>query len=91
MVLPFSVFAVLTESSGDVTMNLVITHMESNDEDYNHTGNLHFPDLVAEMSYHLRLRQRVFSAPGSYLFSLLADGELIAQRRLNVYQREGET
>ncbi len=88
---PFSVFALLTDSVGEVMMKLIITHMESNEVVYTHRGVLPFVDVVAEVFYHLRLRQRVFSAPGSYLFSLLADAELIAQRRLRVYQREGET
>lgn len=87
---PFSVFAVLTEAAGDVTMKVVMTHMETNEEVYIHAGILHFADPVAEVYYHLRLRQRVFPAPGLYLFALFADGELIAQRRLRVYQREIE-
>ncbi len=90
MAVPFSVFATLTGADGNVTMKLVVTHLESNDEIHFHTGILRFPDPVVEVYYHLRLSQCVFPAPGSYVFSLQADAELIAQRRLRVYQRESE-
>lgn len=88
---PFSVMAVLTDGLGNGRIELVVRHVESNEEVYAHRADLVFSDKVAEVTYHLRLRQLVFPAPGNYQFTLLLDGEWMAQRRLRVYQRETET
>ncbi len=90
LVAPFSVFAVLTDGLGGATMELLVTHMDTNEETYSHQASLTFPDKVTEVSYHLRLRQFVFPAAGTYQFTLLLDGEWMAQRRLRVYHREIE-
>src|SRR5207248_6172022 len=58
--LPFSVFAVLTDGLGSGTIELGIVHMETNEVLYSHQGVLTFPDIVTEVMYHFRLRQRVF-------------------------------
>ena len=87
---PFSVFAVLTDGVGTATMELLVTHMDTNEEVYSHHATLTFPDKVADVLYHLRLRRFVFPASGTYQFTLLLDGDWMAQRRLRVYQREIE-
>ena len=87
---PFSVFTVLTDGSGSATIKLLVTHMDTNEEVYSHEGVQFFPNKVAEVRYHLRLRQFAFPAAGSYQFTLLVDGEWMAHRRLRVYQREIE-
>src|SRR5437868_1545936 len=84
---PFSVFAILTDGLGDATMELDVTHMETNDSIFSHSGVLNFPDKVAEVAYHMRLRQCVFPAAGLYQFTLTVNGEWAAQRRLRVYKR----
>ncbi len=88
---PFSVFAVLTDGQGSATMELLVTHMETNEEMSAHQGVLNFPDKVTEVMYHLRLRWFVFPMAGTYQFTLLLDSEWLAQRRLRVYHREIET
>jgi hypothetical protein len=52
---------------------------------------MHFPDKLAVVYYHARLHRCTFPAAGMYLFTLLADGEWVAQRRLHVYTTRDET
>src|SRR5262249_33631572 len=47
--------------------------------------------VVAEVVYHLRSHRCVFPAPGLYQFTLMVDGDWVAQRRLRVYKREIQT
>ncbi len=47
-------------------MELVVTHRETNELSYSHSGSLTFSDKVAEVAYRLRLRQCRFPAPGLY-------------------------
>jgi Family of unknown function (DUF6941) len=87
---PFSIFATLTDGYGNGRIEMLVTHMETNDQVYTHRAVLTFPDKVTEVIYHLRLRQCVFPAAGNYQFTLLLDGDWMAQRRLRVYEREIE-
>jgi hypothetical protein len=82
---PFSVFAILTDAVGDVTINLSMTHLATNAEVPVHQARLRFPEKLAEVMYHMRLHHCMFPAPGLYQFTLLADGEWVAHRRLRVY------
>jgi len=49
----------------------------------------HFPDKLAEVVFSTRLRGIVFPIPRYYQFTLLADGEWVAQRRLRIERKEG--
>ena len=86
---PFSVFAVLTDGLGDATMGLSILRLETDEEIFVYHTPVHFPDKLAEVSFHARLRQCSFPAAGHYLFTLLVDREWVAQRRIQVYTKEG--
>jgi hypothetical protein len=81
----FSVFAILTDAVGDVTINLSMTHLATNSEIPLHRARLRFPDKLAEMRYHVRLRDCTFPLPGLYQFTVLANREWVADRRLRVY------
>ena len=54
LVLPFSVYAVLTDAIGDVTMDLVVTRLESGEELHTYRGVLHFGEKLAEVAFHVR-------------------------------------
>jgi hypothetical protein len=84
---PFSVFSVLTDAQGDVTMDLVVTRLDTGEEVYTYQGRLRFPDKFTEVSFHTRVHRCSFPAPGYYQVTLLAGGEWVAQRRLRVYQK----
>ena len=81
-----SVFAVLTEGEGDVSMELVAHRLDTLDEIYNQQVRVAFPDRLAEVRVHFRLTQLVFPVPGFYQFSLIiGSSSELAQRRLRVY------
>ena len=87
---PFSVFAVLTDGLGDATMELTVTHADTNAVVFRRQDRLHFADKLAQVRYHARLLDCRFPAPGSYQFTLLADGEWVAQQRLHVHLVEDQ-
>jgi hypothetical protein len=86
---PFSVFSVLTDSLGDGTIDLVVSSLDNGEQIHSYRSELHFPDKLAEVVFHARLRQCSFPRAGEYQFTLFADGEWLAQRRLRVYLRGG--
>ena len=85
---PFSVVAPLTDGLGDATADLVVAALSTGEEAYTFRSQLSFPDKLAEVLYHARLHQCSFPAPGDYQFTLLIDGEWVAQRRLRLRQKE---
>jgi uncharacterized protein DUF6941 len=85
----FSVFVPLTDGSGTGTIELVAVRLDTNDQIYAQRGEVVFPHRLAVVNVHFRVSKIRFPAPGSYAFMLLVDSDLIAQRRVEVYQREG--
>ncbi len=88
---PFSLFAVLTDGLGTGMIDGVANRLDTAEEVASYRGSLRFPDQLTEVSFHLRLRQFIIPAPGQYQFTLLIDGEWVAQRRFRVYEREDQT
>jgi Family of unknown function (DUF6941) len=89
----FDVFAALTDGQGAVTMTLNVVHLDTNQEIYSETMTVNFPDPLRVINLRFRVRDLIYSMPGSYVFALTAkDGEgetEIATRRVRVYQRGG--
>jgi hypothetical protein len=85
----FSAFAPLMDGSGTGTIELVAVRLETDDQIYSQQGEVTFPHRFAIVNAHFRVSKIQFPAAGPYSFILLVDGELIAQRRVEVYQREG--
>lgn len=85
---PFSAWAVLVDGLGDVTMNLIVTRLDTEEEIQVLENRVHFPDRLTEVRYHVRFRQFIFPAPAIYQFTLLADKEWVAQYRIRVYAAE---
>jgi hypothetical protein len=86
----FCVFAALTDGQGEATAQLSVTHLETDREVYTLLRGLRFPDRFTEVRILFRLLEFRFPAPGSYLFTLLIDGEWAAHRRIRVYQAAQE-
>jgi hypothetical protein len=84
---PFSIFAVLTDGIGDATIEIGVARLDTAEELFVYRSSLHFPDKLAEVPFHVRLRQCSFPSPGLYQFTLLVDGDWIAQRRIRVHLR----
>ena len=85
----FSAFAPLSDGSGTGTIELVAVRLETDEQIYMQRGEVTFPHRFAVVNAHFRVSKLRFPAPGSYAFMLLVDGDLIAQRRVEVYRREG--
>ena len=87
---PFCVFVALTDGQGEAEVELTVTHVESDEEVYSFQRSVRFPDRFTEVRVLMRLAECPFPAPGSYMFTLLVDGEWIAHRRIHVYSTETE-
>jgi hypothetical protein len=70
-------------------MELVVVRLDTGEEVYSRRHVVRFSDKLAEWRLHLRVRDCAFPVPGHYQFTLLADGEWLAQRRVYVYS-EGD-
>jgi hypothetical protein len=80
----FVVFAVLTDGLGDGTIELVITRLETDEAIYTYRNRLRFPDRLTEVRVLMRVNECSFPAPGRYQFTLLIDGDWLAQCHLQV-------
>jgi hypothetical protein len=85
----FDLFAALTDGQGDVTMNLSVVHLDTNQEIYGQTMTVNFPDPLRVVNLRFRVRQLAFDAAGTYLFALTIDDQEIAARRVRVYPAGG--
>jgi hypothetical protein len=84
----FVVYAVLTDGLGDATIELIITHLGTNETVYSRSLNTRFTDRLAEFRLLLRFQDFSFPESGLYQFTLLVDGEWVTQRRLHVAERK---
>jgi len=78
--LPFRVFATLTGGRGDGMASLVVTQLETGTDIYRMDGRLFFADPLAEVRAWYRLAAIELPAEGAYQFTLLVDGEWVADR-----------
>jgi len=81
---PFFVFAALIDGLGDATVDLIATRLDKNDRVYTRRRSVRFSDRLRELHVVFRIDDCHFPAPGYYQFSLLVDGEWVAQRRFHV-------
>lgn len=81
----FFVFAALTDGSGNATITLTITRLDTDKEVFaRDLTEVHFPDKLEEVELLVQMEDWSFPAPGWYEFTLLVDGEWVARRRLEV-------
>lgn len=81
---PFCVFASLTGGEGSATATLTITRMETDEVIEAAPMPLTFPNRFAISHALFRFNDREFPSPGTYMFTLLVDGDWVAHRRLYV-------
>jgi hypothetical protein len=77
------VYAVLRDGLGVGLMSFAITQMDNLEAIFARRWRMRFPDPLSIARLHLRPRVS-FPASGRYQFSLLADGELVAQTFLTI-------
>lgn len=85
---PFCVYAAYTGGQGEAEVELNITHLESDEGVYSLQRRVRFPDRLAEVRILFRVFECEFPDAGSYLFTLLIDGEWTAHRRIHVRPTE---
>ena len=87
----FAVYAVLRDGHGRATISLVATRLDTGEETYNVQGVVHFPDRLTDVHALFRVNHCSFPAPGQYALALLIDGELVAQRQIEVMAQGGQS
>src|SRR5262245_49033881 len=75
----FSLCAVLTDGMGSGTAEVLLTRMDTHASVYIYRESVYLPNRLAQVSFHARFNQFSFPAPGKYQFTLLVDGESVAQ------------
>jgi hypothetical protein len=85
---PFAVFATLTDGRGSGTIELVVTHVETGAEAYVLRVRVDFPGPLTEVRVLFPIHDCSFPEVGRYQLTLLADGEWLAQRDLQVILTE---
>ncbi|MFO0970644.1 MAG: hypothetical protein U0793_34325 [Gemmataceae bacterium] len=82
----FSAFAALTNGKGLGKLELVCNRLDTGAAIYRQTYQIDFPHPLAVVNLNIRIRSIIFPEPGWYDFELWLNEELIAQRRIRVYQ-----
>jgi hypothetical protein len=85
---PFVVFAALLDGMGDIRFEVSVQRLDTFEEVYKREFGAQFTDPLREVRFVFRCRDCRFPIPGEYQVSILADGEVIAQRKLRIYQKE---
>jgi hypothetical protein len=86
-VVPLVVFAILTDGLGQLHFELVLERLDTFEDVARYRFSLRFVDPLHEARCILRLRDCSFPVPGYYQVTLLADKELVAQRKFEVITR----
>src|SRR5947209_299051 len=74
----FALYMALTEGLGDGIIDLVVRHLETNEEIYSNRLQVQFPDRVVEVRVLFRVNRCIFPLPGEYQLTLFLDGEWLA-------------
>jgi hypothetical protein len=82
------VFAALTDGLGAVTIDLTVTHLDTEEQDYARGVVVEFPDPLRLIQLRCRVGDCSFPDPGSYMVTQSVADTEIAHCRLRVYLRE---
>jgi hypothetical protein len=85
------VYAALTDGLGEGILRLVAVRLDTMEDVYVKDQPIRFSDPLEEVRIVFRLADLSLPVAGRYQFSLLADGELVAQRDLQVTHLEEES
>jgi hypothetical protein len=87
--LSFMALAQLSDGQGTMPMGVTIRHWDTDDEVAEEMVQVHFPDQLHEARFSLRVTCS-FPVLGASQVSLVAGGEVIAQRKLRIQAKEIE-
>jgi hypothetical protein len=82
---PLVVFAELTDGAGQVTLETVVQRLDNLEVVYRFGHSTTFEDQLKVIRYMARIRCS-FPLAGYYQVALLADREIVAQRKLRVLE-----
>jgi hypothetical protein len=85
---PFVVFAILSDGQGEMPLDVVVSRLDNLDIVYRRSVQCRFTDPLQAVRCIFRIRDCSFPTSGHYQVSLLADRELVAQRKLVILWRE---
>lgn len=85
---PFVVFTVLNDGIGKIRLDLRIQRLDTLEDVFVRSVSIHLADPLKEYRCLFRVEDCIFPLAGSYELALLADKEIIAQRRLHMTQKE---
>ncbi len=80
--IPFVVLAVLTDGSGEMPLEVIIHRLDTLEEIYRVTQSYRFDSPLHEVRFILRIRGFSFPVAGHYQITLLANNDVVAQRKL---------
>ncbi len=85
---PFTVFALLTGGFGEVPLDVVVQALDTLDEIYRISLPARFASPLQTLRCMVRIADCTFPEPGHYGVSLHAGGEIVAQRKLHLFEKE---
>ena len=86
----FTIFALLTDGMGNVPLEVRMENLDTLEIVSRAQTSRMFDSPLEEIRLRLRLASYSFPELGDFGVSLLADGEMIAQRKLQIRQEEEE-
>jgi hypothetical protein len=84
---PFTVYAVLYGGSGEGTMELVITRLETEEDIYVHQRWSGFSGQGLSVHLEIPVRGCIFPRPGRYALTLRFDEQQLSQRYFDVLSK----
>jgi len=82
----FFLLAWLADGLGEMPVEVIVDSLETLEEIHRVEKRLRFDDPLKDKYFLARIRECVFPTAGPYVVSLFACGELIAHRKIRVYQ-----
>jgi len=88
---PFVVFAILTDGVGEMPLEVRISRLDTMEDIYQRSVSLKFTNPLQEVRCIVRIRGCSFPFSGHYDIILMADNEMIAQRKIVITKKENPT
>ena len=86
----FSVYAALTNGSGNWMMKVSILRLKDLTTIYERLMPHHFPSPMELIRFHFRVKECIFPAPGDYVVQLYARNDFICDTVLKIDSTEKE-
>jgi hypothetical protein len=86
--IPFVAFALLTDGEGEITMEVRVERLDTLDLVYRKSATARFTNPLQTIRCCIRLRSCSFPVPGQYQVTLLANGEFVAQRKIEILGKD---